>query len=227
MRTRLKYKLREYHIACIYATAREELRWSPCYFLHKRTHVLCECASTDCTHEFLVSSWHHAGIVQGMGPKRPSTGSMSARATANLMLEAKNTRKRAEADVHLLANRLAHLQAEEEKAKKKTEETKQVHCTAMPSCALRPQPMSFACGKHALRQTNLQSYQFLLGPPKIVDRKTYWRRNDHEQYGWCTGRQCLFALLTASSAGNDTYTLMVRKNNLAIRFRSLYIEEHY
>ena len=63
-----------------------------------------------------------------MGPKRPSTGSMSgsmsARATANLMLEAKNTRKRAEADVHLLANRLAHLQAEEEKARRKTEETK-------------------------------------------------------------------------------------------------------
>eukprot|EP00904_Undaria_pinnatifida_P006958 jgi/Undpi1/3392/HiC_scaffold_15.g06765.m1 len=64
------------------------------------------------------------GAVKGMGPKRPSTGSMSARATANLMLEAKNTRKRAEADVHLLANRLAHLQAEEEKARRKTEETK-------------------------------------------------------------------------------------------------------
>ena len=51
---------------------------------------------------------------------------MSARATANAMLEAKNTRKRAEADVHLLANRLAHLQAEEEKARRKTDETKQV-----------------------------------------------------------------------------------------------------
>ncbi|CAM9481930.1 unnamed protein product, partial [Ectocarpus sp. 12 AP-2014] len=76
---------------------------------------------------------HHAAntycfyghFTQGMGPKRPSTGSISARATANLMLEAKNTRKRAEADVHLLANRLAHLQAEEEKARRKTEETKQ------------------------------------------------------------------------------------------------------
>lgn len=65
-------------------------------------------------------------VMQGMGPKRPSSGSMSARATANAMLEAKNTRKRAEADVHLLANRLAHLQAEEDKARRKTEETKQV-----------------------------------------------------------------------------------------------------
>lgn len=65
-------------------------------------------------------------FMKGMGPKRPSTGSMSARATANAMLEAKNTRKRAEADVHLLANRLAHLQAEEEKARRKTDETKQV-----------------------------------------------------------------------------------------------------
>lgn len=61
-----------------------------------------------------------------MGQKRPSTGSMSARATANLMLEAKNTRKRAEADVHLLANRLAHLQVEEEKARRKTEEIRLV-----------------------------------------------------------------------------------------------------
>lgn len=73
-----------------------------------------------------------------MGPKRPSTGSMSgsmsARATANLMLEAKNTRKRAEADVHLLANRLAHLQAEEEKARRKTEETKLVRRTTF-SCS--------------------------------------------------------------------------------------------
>ena len=42
------------------------------------------------------------------------------------MIEAKNARKRAEADVHLLANRLAHLQAEEEKARRKTEETRQV-----------------------------------------------------------------------------------------------------
>lgn len=56
---------------------------------------------------------------------------MSARATANAMLEAKNTRKRAEADVHLLANRLAHLQAEEEKARRKTEETRQVAETFM------------------------------------------------------------------------------------------------
>ena len=64
--------------------------------------------------------------LQGMGPKRPSTGSMSARATANHMLEVKNARKRAEADVHLLANRLAHLQAEEEKARRKTEETRLV-----------------------------------------------------------------------------------------------------
>lgn len=77
--------------------------------------------------------------MQGMGPKRPSTGSMSARATANLMLEAKNTRKRAEADVHLLANRLAHLQAEEEKARKKTEETKQVYYS---NAVLSPSPTS-------------------------------------------------------------------------------------
>lgn len=70
-----------------------------------------------------------------MGPKRPSTGSMSARATANAMLEAKNIRKRAEADVHLLANRLAHLKAEEEKARRKTEETKQVQqAVLLTSC---------------------------------------------------------------------------------------------
>ncbi|CAM9475293.1 unnamed protein product [Choristocarpus tenellus] len=61
--------------------------------------------------------------MQGMGPKRPSTGSFSSRVAANAMLEAKNQRKRAEADVNLLANRLAHLRVEEEKARKKTEET--------------------------------------------------------------------------------------------------------
>lgn len=62
-----------------------------------------------------------------MGPKRPSAGSLlSARATASKMLEAKNTRKRAEADVHLLANRLTHLRLEEEKARRKMEETRQV-----------------------------------------------------------------------------------------------------
>jgi len=40
------------------------------------------------------------------------------------MLRAKNERRRAESDVQLLANRLAHLRAEEEKARKKIEETK-------------------------------------------------------------------------------------------------------
>lgn len=70
-----------------------------------------------------------------MGPKRPSTGSMSTRATANLMLEVKNTRKRAEADVHLLTNRLAHLQAEEDKARRKTEETKMVRSSTLV-CAI-------------------------------------------------------------------------------------------
>ena len=40
------------------------------------------------------------------------------------MLQAKNDRRRAESDVQLLANRLAHLRAEEEKARKKIAETK-------------------------------------------------------------------------------------------------------
>ena len=35
------------------------------------------------------------------------------------MLQAKNDRRRAESDVQLLANRLAHLRAEEEKARRK------------------------------------------------------------------------------------------------------------
>jgi hypothetical protein len=40
------------------------------------------------------------------------------------MLQAKNDRRRAESDVQLLANRLAHLRAEEEKARRKISETK-------------------------------------------------------------------------------------------------------
>ena len=40
------------------------------------------------------------------------------------MLRAKNERRRAESDVQLLANRLAHLRAEEEKARRKIDETK-------------------------------------------------------------------------------------------------------
>ena len=40
------------------------------------------------------------------------------------MLQAKNDRRRAESDVQLLANRLAHLRAEEEKARRKIAETK-------------------------------------------------------------------------------------------------------
>ena len=39
------------------------------------------------------------------------------------MLQAKNDRRRAESDVQLLANRLAHLKAEEEKARRKIAET--------------------------------------------------------------------------------------------------------
>ena len=39
------------------------------------------------------------------------------------MLQAKNDRRRAESDVQLLANRLAHLRAEEEKARRKIAET--------------------------------------------------------------------------------------------------------
>ena len=42
----------------------------------------------------------------------------------DLMLDAKNARKRADCDMQLLANRLAHLRAEEAKAMKKIEETK-------------------------------------------------------------------------------------------------------
>ena len=38
------------------------------------------------------------------------------------MLRAKNERRRAESDVQLLANRLAHLKAEEEKARRKIDE---------------------------------------------------------------------------------------------------------
>ena len=42
----------------------------------------------------------------------------------NLFLESRNARKRAEADVLLLANRLQHLRHEEERAKAKIEETR-------------------------------------------------------------------------------------------------------
>lgn len=41
------------------------------------------------------------------------------------MLELKNSRKRAEGDMQLLANRVALLKAEEERAKIKVKETKQ------------------------------------------------------------------------------------------------------
>ena len=42
----------------------------------------------------------------------------------SIMLDAKNARKRAEADVQLLANRLQHLRVAEERARKKICETK-------------------------------------------------------------------------------------------------------
>ena len=49
---------------------------------------------------------------------------MSNQQLVDAMLRAKNERRRAESDVQLLANRLAHLRAEEEKARRKIEETK-------------------------------------------------------------------------------------------------------
>ncbi|CAM9872702.1 unnamed protein product, partial [Chrysoparadoxa australica] len=54
---------------------------------------------------------------------RPTSATSLRSVDASAMLEAKNSRKRAEADVQLLANRLAHLKVEEEKARKKVEET--------------------------------------------------------------------------------------------------------
>lgn len=50
------------------------------------------------------------------GPEQPQT---------TAMLKARNNRKRAENDMKLLANRLAHLRAAEERAQKKIAETKQ------------------------------------------------------------------------------------------------------
>ena len=44
---------------------------------------------------------------------------MSNQQLVDAMLRAKNERRRAESDVQLLANRLAHLKAEEEKARRK------------------------------------------------------------------------------------------------------------
>ena len=51
------------------------------------------------------------------------SGKVKLRTINSNMLEAKNERKRAQADVQLLANRLAHLRAEEEKARKRIQET--------------------------------------------------------------------------------------------------------
>ena len=50
--------------------------------------------------------------------------SSSSSKQVNLFLESRNARKRAEADVLLLANRLQHLRHEEERAKAKIEETR-------------------------------------------------------------------------------------------------------
>ena len=48
----------------------------------------------------------------------------SAESNASAMLDTKNNRKRAEADLQLLANRIALLRAEEQKAMSKISETK-------------------------------------------------------------------------------------------------------
>ena len=45
---------------------------------------------------------------------------MSNQQLVDAMLRAKNERRRAESDVQLLANRLAHLRAEEEKARRRS-----------------------------------------------------------------------------------------------------------
>ena len=55
---------------------------------------------------------------------RPETRMSRARGQTNLMLESRNARKRAEADVQLLANRLQHLKFEEQRANAKIDETR-------------------------------------------------------------------------------------------------------
>ena len=55
---------------------------------------------------------------------RPETRMSRARGQVNLMLESRNARKRAEADVQLLANRLQHLKFEEQRANAKIDETR-------------------------------------------------------------------------------------------------------
>lgn len=61
----------------------------------------------------------------GKGPQTEmSRDSARSGVSINSMLDVKNTRKRTEADLQLLANRIALLKMEEERAKFKVEETK-------------------------------------------------------------------------------------------------------
>ena len=65
-----------------------------------------------------------AGSGGGSPSARSSPGEKSTNSAANAMLDVKNNRKRAEADLQLLANRIALLRTEEAKAMVKISETK-------------------------------------------------------------------------------------------------------
>ena len=113
-------------------------------------------------------------LVSAVGLHRATASSITTQGASpgmSIMLDAKNARKRAEADVQLLANRLQHLRVAEERARKKICETK-VGRSVGRSAPQRPRRVSSrrASGRGRGRRRGREngvtsvSQQYQLGP---------------------------------------------------------------